>query len=86
MLNFARAALAARKTSAPLRLGDITFLDAPDPVLAFERTWRGERVLCAFNMGETPAGVPFSASGETLIAAGEGELGPFGVLVRGTEA
>ena len=81
-LNFARAALAARKACAPLRLGEIAFLDAPEPVLAFERTWQGERVLCAFNMGEAAVAVPFAATGETLIAAGEGELGPYGVLVR----
>jgi hypothetical protein len=35
-----------------LTRGDIEFLDAPEPVLAFRRTLAGERsVLCVFNLG-----------------------------------
>jgi alpha-glucosidase len=50
-LAFARRLLAARRASAALRLGDITFLDAPAPLLAFRRDWQGESVLCVFNLG-----------------------------------
>ena len=49
-LEFARHFLHARKSSAALRLGDITFLDAEKPVLAFTREEGDERILCAFNM------------------------------------
>jgi alpha-glucosidase len=49
-LNTARRLLAARRESAALRLGAIEPLDAPAPVLAFDRTHAGERVRCLFNM------------------------------------
>lgn len=49
-LSWARRLLRARRGSDALRLGDIDFLDAHDPVLAFVRTHGNERVLCVFNM------------------------------------
>ena len=49
-LAWARKLLAARRSSAALRLGDIAFLDCPAPVLAFIRTYQDEHVLCVFNM------------------------------------
>jgi alpha-glucosidase len=54
-LNYARKFLAARKENAALQLGDIRVLDAPDPILAFERMENGELVLCVFNMSSAPA-------------------------------
>ncbi len=54
-LNFARRLIAARHESAALRWGDIEFLDAAAPILAFRRTWKDESVICAFNMSATPA-------------------------------
>jgi len=54
-LAFARRFLAARHASPALRLGDIEFLDAPTPVLAFRRDGKGESVLCVFNMSRAPA-------------------------------
>jgi alpha-glucosidase len=51
-LNFARRLIAWRRTMPQLTRGDIEFLDAPEPVLAFRRTLAGERsVLCVFNLG-----------------------------------
>jgi alpha-glucosidase len=49
-LAFARQMIALRKASPALRLGEIEFLDAPDPVLAFVRRWRDEAVACVFNL------------------------------------
>jgi alpha-glucosidase len=49
-LSWARTLLRARRESPALRLGQITFLDAAPPVLAFLRTYENERVLCVFNM------------------------------------
>lgn len=49
-LSFARRFLVARKASAALRWGDIDFVDAPEAILAFVRTYEGERVFCLFNM------------------------------------
>jgi alpha-glucosidase len=49
-LNWARRLLAVRKNTPALRWGEIEFLDAPAPVLAFVRAYENERVLCLFNM------------------------------------
>ena len=50
-LEFARHFLAGRRASGALRLGDIAFVEADKPVLAFVRSHATERVLCVFNMG-----------------------------------
>ena len=51
-LNFARRMIAWRRTMPQLTRGEIGFLDAPEPVLAFRRDLAGERsVLCLFNLG-----------------------------------
>jgi alpha-glucosidase len=49
-LSYARRLLAARKESDALRLGDIEFIEARSPVLAFLRTQAEECLLCVFNM------------------------------------
>lgn len=54
-LAFARAMVAFRKASAAMRLGELNFLDAPDPVLAFTREHGGERIACVFNLSGSPA-------------------------------
>ncbi len=50
-LNFTRRFLAWRRGHEVLRTGDIRFLDADEPLLAFERSGGGARMLCAFNLG-----------------------------------
>jgi alpha-glucosidase len=54
-LNFTRRVIALRKRLAPLRLGAIDFAAAPEQVIALERSYLGERVLCVFNIGASPA-------------------------------
>ncbi|HWD28342.1 MAG TPA: alpha-amylase family glycosyl hydrolase [Rhizomicrobium sp.] len=54
-LEFARHFLAGRKKSRALRLGDVTFLDADKPILAFIREAEGERMLCIFNLSREDA-------------------------------
>jgi alpha-glucosidase len=54
VLNNARAFLRWRKRHPALRSGDISFVDALDPVLAFTRTSGDSRVFAAFNLGERP--------------------------------
>jgi alpha-glucosidase len=61
-LAFARRMIALRKAHPALRVGTLTFLDAPEPVLAFVREEGDARLLCAFNLGDaacdwTPPGV-----------------------------
>jgi alpha-glucosidase len=51
-LSYARRLLAARKANEALRLGDIEFVDAPSPVLVFQRIHDEQRVLCIFNMSQ----------------------------------
>ena len=50
-LNFARRFLAFRQSSPALRWGDIRFVDAPSPLIAFIREGSDEQVMCLFNCG-----------------------------------
>ncbi|RQR34392.1 alpha-glucosidase [Burkholderia sp. Bp9143] len=52
-LNFFRHFLAWRRLQQPLRDGSIRFLDAPEPILAFERAAGADRRLLVFNLGGT---------------------------------
>ena len=53
-LTFARQMIALRKASPALTLGEIEFLDAADPVLAFVRRFEDEAVACVFNLSGEP--------------------------------
>jgi alpha-glucosidase len=53
-LAFARQMIALRQGSPALRLGEIEFLDTPDPVLAFVRREGEEAVACVFNLSDAP--------------------------------
>lgn len=77
VLNFTRALIALRQDSAALRLGDIAFVAAPEPALAFVRRSGEEAVACVFNLGDEPVIVEIPAlSGGALLElrAGEAEL------------
>jgi alpha-glucosidase len=65
ILHAFRAFLHWRRSQPALCLGDIHFLDTPEPVLAFMRTHAGERVLVMLNLGEREACVP-APTGMTL--------------------
>ncbi|MCQ0987901.1 alpha-glucosidase family protein [Jiella marina] len=52
LLNFYRALLAFRRRHPALVKGEMTFLEAPDGVLAFIREGSGERIYCAFNLSD----------------------------------
>jgi len=79
-LNLARKLIALRKFAPPLRLGGIRFLDAPHPVLAFEREHLGDRVLCEFNMGPGQAPAFEPERGVTLFEQAGG-IGPYGFRI-----
>ncbi|MCX8996632.1 alpha-glucosidase family protein [Rhizobiaceae bacterium BDR2-2] len=55
VLHHYRAALAFRKAHGVLRDGSITFLDAPEGVLAFVRENDTEKLLFVFNLGREAA-------------------------------
>src|SRR5690606_7828497 len=54
-LNVVRRFLRWRAGHAALVEGDIAFLDAPEPVLAFVRSHAGERLLVVLNLSAQPA-------------------------------
>ncbi len=88
MLAYARRFIAGRKKSNALTLGEIEFVDAPAPVLAFTRTHSSERVLCVFNMSGADAhfageqGKPLdTCSGEAKAAQGGLALAPYAVYL-----
>ena len=41
-----------RREQECLRKGEIRFIDAPDTVLAFERSLGSERLVCCFNLSD----------------------------------
>ncbi|MCG7535023.1 alpha-glucosidase family protein [Pseudoalteromonas sp. OOF1S-7] len=55
VLNRYQAFMAWRNTMPELQVGDIEFIDTPEPVLAFYRRHQGKTLLCAFNLSEQPA-------------------------------
>jgi alpha-glucosidase len=76
-LAFSRAMVGFRQGSAAMRLGELEFIDAPEPVLAFVREHAGERIACVFNLSDTPAfpTIPQLEGAELLtVRAGDAEL------------
>lgn len=73
-LAASREMIAFRKASPAMTLGEIEFLETPEPVLAFVRRHEGEAIACVFNLsGEpTPVDVPGLEGAELL--RGEAEL------------
>ncbi|MET7947956.1 glycoside hydrolase family 13 protein [Micromonospora sp. NPDC005324] len=65
MLELYRAAIQARKADPALGDGELTWLPAPDGVLAFHR---GGGFTCLVNLSAAP--VPMPAQGELLLASG----------------
>ena len=90
-LQFARGAMAMRRKSAALRLGEMAFLDSQGDVLAFERRRDNETVLCVFNLAAAPArfsDARFARASDPLLAAGGARtdgrellLGPCGAWI-----
>lgn len=87
-LNRTRQFIKFRQSQAALRLGDVAFLDAPEPVLMFRRSHQGERLLCVFNLGGENAAADLPAPGKILPYGLDGRLDgrraalpPYGGLV-----
>ncbi|MBY9067542.1 alpha-glucosidase family protein [Hyphomonas sp. WL0036] len=88
VIEFTRLVIAFRKSSSALRIGDIRFLDTGGELLALEREWGGERVLCLFNLSSDEVAVPAGlVEGCTPVLASDGQveaprlLAPFGVWI-----
>lgn len=78
-LNLSRGLIRLRQSLPALRLGDLEFLNAPQGIIAFKRTWREESVVCVFNVGTNVADyVPSLARSAKVIATETGSVGaPF---------
>ena len=72
ILNRMKQFLTWRRGVAPLRHGDLEFLDLPEPVLGFTRTYHGETVTCLFNLGdqEVTVNLPPEVAGEPMRGHG----------------
>ncbi len=80
VLNFARHILAWRKKYPQLSRGEISFFDAPEPVLAIRRDLDGSNsVLAAFNLGSLPVSFTWAE------AAGARQLKDAGLPGRVTD-
>ena len=54
ILHFYREVIAYRKASACLTRGKTTFIDLPEPLLAFRRSVDGQNLTCVFNLSKEP--------------------------------
>ncbi len=72
VLNFARAAIALRRSSSALREGAMDFLSAPEDLLAFKRDDGGAKLLCVFNLSRMnhPLPAPLQPTGAIRLATG----------------
>lgn len=79
MLNVTRRLIAARKAHPALSRGALKMLDAPEGVVAFERSLDGETLLCVFNLGHVA--VDWTApSGWRVVESVNVEAGSAGTL------
>ena len=72
VLAFFRTFLAWRQQQPTLQQGAIRFFDAPEPLLAFERSLGKERLVLIFNLGASPHSwqIPANLTLETLTGHG----------------
>jgi alpha-glucosidase len=54
ILHATRRLIALRRSHPALMRGEMTLLDGAGELLCFERVWRGERLVCVFNLGHHP--------------------------------
>ncbi len=86
MLTFTREAIALRRSSEALREGTFVAIDAPDPVLAFERRAGDTKMVCLFNLGPEVVKRPLTggtvrlAIGDTEFLTGAASLGGYSGL------
>jgi alpha-glucosidase len=74
VLNGFRSFLRWRKAQSALCAGEISFVDVPEPVLAFTRHVDGESVLVVFNLSDAAIDVQLPALGELHVLEGHGLL------------
>jgi alpha-glucosidase len=80
MIAFVKRMVAMRKKSPTLRLGAACVVEAPPGVLAFERVWESDRLLCVFELAGEAAAMAVPIGATPLAAFGEAEVCDEGVL------
>ena len=90
-LSLTRRLIALRSRTAALRLGTLHMLEASAAILAFERRWEGQRLLCVFNLGATAQSIDAPLPGtwqllESVGGAGLWTLPPFSGLIAALAA
>ena len=86
VLQTFRRFMAWRKQHPALVVGDLAMVASTDPLLAFERYWEGERLVCVFNFSNRDVSQPVSSDWRPIDGYGfdatlEGHqliLSPFG--------
>jgi alpha-glucosidase len=73
-LAYARRVLALRKRYDVLMSGSVQILEASDAILAFERKWREQRLLCVFNLSTDPRDWKPSGDGRWRIIERSGSV------------
>ncbi|MEM8591420.1 MAG: alpha-glucosidase family protein [Pseudomonadota bacterium] len=63
-LNFYRRTIGFRKETPALRMGKTTFLNLPEPILAFRRSTPDQSLTCVFNLSTDPQEITLSALAE----------------------
>ena len=61
VLNFVKDFLRIRAAHASLQVGDLSWVEADGRLLAFERSFADEQILCVFNLGVEPVALPSAA-------------------------
>lgn len=83
-LHWTRQMLALREDNAPLKVGDIHLLKTQGELLAFERSYGDETLVCAFNLGDAAVEWDCPAIGEILASSGDvalNQLPPLGCYI-----
>ena len=87
LLHHYRRAIAFRHAHAPLMKGTLEGVTVAGDTLSFVRSWRGERIFCAFNLSDTPSELEMAPGtwthfgselgSATVSADGKLHLGPW---------
>lgn len=72
VLGFTRYFLAWRKKRSALVTGEIVFLPTAEPILAFTRGNKTEKLLCAFNLGPEPVSFRPALNADLIPLRGHG--------------
>jgi alpha-glucosidase len=71
-LNLTRRLIALRRENPALSQGAIRLVEAPEPLVAFERSHDRQRLLCVFNLGDQAVDWPLAPGWRVIASVGSG--------------